>query len=84
MYYRIAIQMDPFPTWRWKSTALSSINTLLHWLQYYRILPQDRLRIFSSSSLEDLNEQLVQENQGLRSTSVPAAQFLQERRIAPQ
>jgi hypothetical protein len=42
------------------------------------------LRIFSSSSLENLNEQLVQENQGLRSTSVPAAQFLQERRIAPQ
>ena len=32
----------------------------------------------------DLNEQLVQENQGLRSTSVPAAQFLQERMLAPQ
>ncbi len=83
MYYCVAIQMDPSPTRRWKSTVLSSINTLLHWLQYYRVLPHDRLRIFSSS-LEDLNEQLVQENQGLRSTSVPAAQFLQERRIAPQ
>ena len=84
MYYRVAIQMDPSPTRRWKSTVLSSINTLLHWLQYNRVLPHDRLRIFSSSSLEDLNEQLVQENQGLRSTSVPAAQFLQERMLAPQ
>jgi hypothetical protein len=44
----------------------------------------DRLRIFSSSSPEDLNERLVRENQGLLSTSVAATQFLQERRSAPQ
>jgi len=64
--------------------ALSSLNILFHWLQYYRVLPHDRLRIFSSSSQEALNEQLVRENQGLLSTSVPATQFLQERGIAPR
>jgi hypothetical protein len=84
MYYRVAIQVDASPTWKWKSTALSSLNTLFHWLQYYRVLPHDRLRIFSSSSQEELNEQLVRENQGLLSTSVPATQFLQERGIAPR
>ena len=84
MYYRVAIQMDQVPTWQWKSTALSSLNILLQWLQYYRALPHDRLRIFSSSSREALNEQLLRENQGLLSNSVPAAQFLQERRITPQ
>ncbi len=84
MYYRVAIQVDVSPTWKWKSPALSSLNTLLHWLQYYRAVPHDRLRIFSSSSQEELNEQLVRENQGLVSTSVPATQFLQEKRIAPQ
>jgi hypothetical protein len=84
MYYRVAIQVDASPTWKWKSTALSSLNILIHWLQYYRVLPHDRLRIFSSSSQEELNEQLVRENQGLESPSVPATQFLQERRIAPQ
>ncbi len=84
MYYRVAIQVDSSPTWKWKSTELSSFNILLHWFQYYRAVPQDRLRIFSSSSQEDLNEQLVRENQGLGSPSVPATQFLQERRIAPQ
>ena len=84
MYYRVAIQVDSSPTWKWKSSALSSLNILLHWFQYYRALPHDRLYIFSSSSQEDLNEQLVQENQGLVSTSVPATQFLQERRITPQ
>ncbi len=84
MYYRVAIQVDASPTWQWKSTALSSLNILLQWLQYYRALPYDRLRIFSSSSREELHEQFVQENQGLGSTSVPAVQFLQERRIAPR
>ncbi|GEM_PF-308204 len=84
MYYRVAIQVDTSPTWKWKSTALSSLNILFHWLQYYRVFPHDRLRIFSSSSQDDLNEQLVRENQGLLSTSVPAIQFLQERGLAPK
>ena len=81
MYYRVAIQVDATPTWQWKSTALSSLNTLFHWLQYYRVLPHDRLRIFSSSSQDELNEQLVRENEGLLSTSTMATQFLQERGI---
>jgi hypothetical protein len=84
MYYRIAIQVEAQPPWKWQSTALSSLNSLLRWLQVYRAFPQERLRIFSSSSREELNEQLVRENQGLSSSSVPAIQFLQERRIAPQ
>jgi hypothetical protein len=84
MYYRVAIQGDAPPPWKWQSTALSSLNSLLQWLQVYRAFPQERLRIFSSSSREALNEQLVRENQGLSSTSVPATQFLQERRITPQ
>jgi hypothetical protein len=84
MYYRVAIQVDASPTWQWKSPALSSLTILMHWLQYYRVLPRDRLRIFSSRSQEELNEQLLRENQGLGSSSVPARQFLHERSIAPQ
>ncbi len=84
MYYRVAIQVDAQPIWKWKSTVLSSLNILFHWLQYYRVLPHDRLRIFSSSSQDELNEQLVRENQGLGSPSVLATQFLQERGIAPR
>jgi hypothetical protein len=84
MYYRVAIQVDPSPTWQWKSTALSSLNLVLQWLQFYRAFPQERLRIFSSSSREALSEQLVRENQGFSSTSVPATQFLQARGITPR
>ncbi len=81
MYYRVAIQGDPSLPWQWKSTPLSSLNTVLQWLQFYRAFPKDRLRIFSSPSREEMNEQLARENQGLLSTSVMAAQFLQERLI---
>jgi hypothetical protein len=84
MYYRVAIQMEAQPTWQWKSTPLSSLNIVIRWLQYYRVLPLDRLRIFSSREREELTEQLLRENQGHGSSSVPAIQFLQERRIAPQ
>jgi hypothetical protein len=81
MYYRIAIQADASPTWQWKSTVLSSLDALFQWLRLYRALPQDRLRVFSSSSREDMNEQLVQENTGLLSPSITAAHFLQARLI---
>jgi hypothetical protein len=86
MYYRVAwyqraIQVHPLPGWQWKSTVLSSLQTVLQLLRLYSALPQERLRVFSSSSGEDLDEQLLQENQGLGSHSVTAAQFLHERLI---
>jgi hypothetical protein len=86
MYYRVAwyqsaIQVHPLPGWQWKSTVLSSLETVLQFLRLYSALPQDRVRVFSSSSRESLDEHLRQENQGLGCHSVTAAQFLQERMI---
>jgi hypothetical protein len=81
MYYRVATQVDAAPTWQWRSTVLSSLQTLIKFLQVYRAFPQDRLRVFSSSSREDLSEQLRRKNTGGESTSVTAAQFLQQRRL---
>jgi hypothetical protein len=86
MYYRVAwyqsaFQVHPPPSWRWKSTVLSSLAAVLGFLRLHRALPQDRLRVFSSSSREGLEEQLVQENLGLGSPSVTAAHFLHERPI---
>ena len=89
MYYRVAIrrqedQLNRPPSWQWKSTVLSSLQALFQFLRLYGALPQDHLRVFSSSSRESLQEQLAQENKGLNSHSVTAAQFLQERNIAVQ
>src|SRR5215471_15190016 len=86
MYYRVAIQrqgdqLDRPPSWPWKSTVLSSLQTLFQFLRLYSALPQDHLRVFSSCSRESLEEQLMQENKGLGSHSVTAAQVLQKRMI---
>jgi len=49
MYYRVAIQVDAVPTWQWKSTVLSSLETLFQFLRFFGALPQVQLRVFSSS-----------------------------------
>ena len=87
MYYRVAIrrqedQLNRPPSWQWKSTVLSSLQALFQFLRLYGALSQDHLRVFSSSSRENLEEQLAQENKGLNSHSITSTQFLQERNIA--
>jgi hypothetical protein len=81
MYYRVAIQVDAAPTCQWKSTVLSSLDAVFRFLRLYQALPHDRLCVFSCSSREEMHEQLGRVNTGLSSTSVTAAQFLQERLI---
>jgi hypothetical protein len=86
MYYRVAIQrqedqLEQPPSWQWKSTLLSSLQTLFQFLRLYGALRLDHLRVFSSSSQTGLEEQLMQENKGFGSLSVTAAHFLQERLI---
>ncbi len=82
MYYRVAIQVNQQPTWQWKSTVLSSLDTLFRFLRLYSAFPQDRLRVFSSSSREGMDELLAHVNNGAESNSVTAAHFLQERKIS--
>jgi hypothetical protein len=66
-----------------ESTVLSSLSTLFQFLRLFCALPHDQLRVFSSSERVGLAEQLEQENKGLASTSVTAAQFLQQRMLCP-
>src|SRR5215470_11197084 len=84
MYYRIAIRREGdnrgnSNPWKWYSTVLGSLNAILFFFNYYRVLPLERLRVFSSSSRDELREQLLSENNGLGSDSVPAVQFLRKR-----
>lgn len=81
MYYRVAIQVKTSTCWQWRSTALSSLDAVLRFLRLYYALPLERLRVFSSSSRQEMNEQLARENSGLGSNSVTAVQFLRERMI---
>ena len=63
---------------------LSSLAALFGFLRLYRAFPPDRLRVFSSSSREEMNKQLAREHNGVGSHSVTSAQFLRERLIHTQ
>src|SRR5437762_5992338 len=80
-YYRMAIQNRQAGKWIWKTTALTSLQAVLQLLRNSAALPQDRIRVFTASSKEELNEMLNCENQNRESGSVPAIQFLQVRNI---
>ena len=84
MYYRVAWKSNQSPVWKWKSTKLTSLGALFGFLRMYSPVVHDRLRVFSSSSLEDLEQMLMGENKGWESTSVTAEEFLRERRIHTQ
>ncbi|HLI06566.1 MAG TPA: hypothetical protein VKV40_08365 [Ktedonobacteraceae bacterium] len=82
MYYRVAIRTNNDSLWKWKSTPLSSLTALFSFLRLHKAIPQDRLRVFTASSCEEINEMLVQENSGQAGYSVSAAQFLSERGLS--
>jgi hypothetical protein len=83
-YYRLAYQKPQTAQWIWKTTVLTSLHTLFQWLRIYGSCPQNRIRVFSSSSKEGLEEMLMCENCGQPSDSITAEQFLRDRHIQVQ
>ena len=81
-YYRIAIQPINGSSLKWKSVPFTSLETLFRFLRFYKTFPQDRLRVFTASSREELDDMLAQENKGLATKSIPSMQFLRERGIS--
>lgn len=78
IYYRIALQAEQ--SWRWKSTVLTSLDTLFGFLKLYSMIPGDRIRVFFSTSPTYMDEMLARTNKGLVSNSVTAEQFLKVKR----
>jgi len=76
IYYRVALQDKQSPTWKWKSTVLTSLDALLLFLRTYKTFPKEDMRVFFSSSAEGVEEMLSRQNQGLVSNSVSADQLL--------
>src|SRR5579883_1580395 len=75
-YYRIALQNRQSTTWVWKTTVLTSLAAVFQLLKIYRSVPQNRMRVFTASTKEQLHEMLCLENTNQVSGSTTAAQFL--------
>src|SRR5437588_8864945 len=83
IYYRLALQGVQSPTWRWKSTVLTSLETVLGLLKLYRCVPKERIRVFLSSSVEEMDEMLRRANEGLHSTAVTVDQLWDKQCMNP-
>ena len=83
VYYRVALMTNQSPTWKWKSSVLTSLETLFNFLKIYRAIPKDRVRVFLSSTAERMDELLTRENNGLVSNSLTAEQLLNGYRVSP-
>ena len=61
--YRVAWKRYETSLWQWKSTKLGTLHAVFGFLRLYHMIPVERMRVFSSFSLEDLDEQLREENE---------------------
>jgi hypothetical protein len=75
IYYRVALQGSQSATWRWKSSPLTSLHGVLGLLKLYHGVPNEHIRVFLSSSPEQMDEMLSRANQGLPSTAVRVDQL---------
>ena len=75
IYYRVALQGSQSATWRWKSSPLTSLHGVLGMLKLYHCVPNEHIRVFLSSSIEQMDEMLSRVNQGLPSTAVSVDQL---------
>ncbi len=79
IYYRVAIQGNQSATWRWKSGPFTTLDSVLGVLNLYRCVPREHIRVFLSSSLEQMEEMLARANQGLLSTAITVEQLWDRR-----
>lgn len=75
LYYRVALLEIQSATWRWKSIPFTSLHGVLGTLKLYHCVPNEHIRVFLSSSIEQMDEMLSRANQGLLSTSVRVDQL---------
>ncbi|HEY6409383.1 MAG TPA: hypothetical protein VIY29_18135 [Ktedonobacteraceae bacterium] len=75
IYFRVALRGSQSATWRWKSSTLTSLDGVLGLLNLYRCVPREHIRVFLSSSTEQMDAMLSRANQGLLSTAITVDQL---------
>jgi len=75
IYYQVARRGSQSTAWRWKSSPLTSLDGVLGWLHLYRCVSREHMRVFLSTSSEQMEAMLRRENQGLLSTAITTDQL---------
>jgi hypothetical protein len=75
IYYRVALRGGQSAAWCWKSGSLTSLHPVLGVLNLYRCVPREHIRVFLSTSPEQMDAMLSRANQGLLSTAITVDQL---------
>lgn len=75
IYYRVAICESRSTIWRWKSPLFSSLHGVLGVLNLYRAIPEEYIRVFLSTSTQQMDVMLKLANQGKLTTAIAAKQL---------
>ena len=84
IYYRVALKAQQGTEWKWRSTVLTSLQTLLMFLRTHSAIPREQTLVFCSLSADGRDELLKRENQGKVSSALPASHFLKGMKIDTQ
>ncbi len=82
IYYRIALLRSQPAGWHWKSSPLTSLHPVLGWLHLYHGVPKEHIRVFLSTSPEQMEAMLCRANQGLLSTAITTDQLWDKHRVS--
>jgi hypothetical protein len=82
IYYRVALRGNQFASWRWTSSPLTSLGGVLGVLKLYRCMPREYIRVFLSTSPEQMETMFRRENQGLLSTAITVDQLWDSYRVS--
>jgi len=82
IYYRVALQGSQAATWHWKSSPLTSLESVLGMLNLYRCVSREHIRVFLSTSPGQMEEMLSRANQGLLSTAITTDQLWDKHRVS--
>jgi hypothetical protein len=82
IYFRVALRGSHSATWRWKSSPLTSLGGVLGVLKLYHCRPREHMRVFLSTSPEQMDAMLTRENQGLLSTAITVDQLWDRYRVS--
>ena len=80
IYYRIAIRGGHPATWHWKSPLFNSLHGVLGVLNLYRVMPEERIRVFLFTSTQQMDAMLKRANQGGLTTAIAVNQLWDARR----
>ena len=81
IYYRVALRESKSPTWRWKSSPLTSLHDVLGLLKLYRCVSDEHIRPFRSTSPDQMEAMPGRANQGLLSTAISIDQLYDKHAI---